>query len=353
MWEVWVRDMKTGAPIDRVFPVAFPWSSSINGDGSGTATFKVDDAEHPLTRDEIWDLFQPNAHGISLQWGNYVAYAGKISTWEYDREKKTVDVRTVDLWTEWEWRLTYGVNGYTSGTLTVANRTHSGAVAAILARAMQWSPDWAYPIDLPADAPGTFSATWEYWKKMKISDLLDQIRDEGYEIYLRPYIASNGYLRYQTRVAPKITVGSSTFHLLAAASPLSKVSYTLDGSRQLTGLQGVGNGTGQDQEVAWSGSGPYSIPIRDAKEEFPDLSGARLQAATTAALARDLSPTSQWSIGEFTIDETWTAEHAEIGRVWQIETTNEPVIPDGPHTLRVIGASGGLSTKIRTEIQDG
>lgn len=354
MWEVWVRDAKSGAPIERVFPVAFPWSSSINGKGSATATFKINDAENPLTRDQVWSLFLPNNRLLSLQWGDYVAFAGKIDGWKYNRKSQTVVVSAVDLWNEWDWRLTYGVSGYLSGSLAVSNRTHSGAVATILNRGMQWGPLWVYPIDLPADAPGTFSAMWEYWRKMKISDLLNQVRDEGYEIYLRPYIASDGNLRFQTRVAPQVTVGTSSFHIFADESPLSKVEYELDGSRQLTGLQGLGNGTGQDQDVAWAGAGVYTIPIRDAKQDFADLTGARLQAATNAALAADVTPLVQWSIDEFTIDpDVWTPEHAEIGRVWQVEAFGDAVIPDGTYTLRVIAAGGDLSMKIRTEIQSG
>ncbi|MCB8043627.1 hypothetical protein JM654_03810 [Microbacterium oxydans] len=41
--------------------------------------------------------------------------------------------------------------------------------------------EWSYPIDLPADGAGTISATWEYWKKLTIEDLLTQIEELGYE----------------------------------------------------------------------------------------------------------------------------------------------------------------------------
>jgi hypothetical protein len=350
-WEVWVHEAITGTPVERVFPEVFPWSTSLLGDGKATATFKVDDVRKQLTRARIWSLFVPNARMLVLRRGSFVAYAGKIDDWDYDRDAQVLTVASVELENEWSWRLTYGVSGYADGTLVVSNRTHSGAARAILARAIQRSPEWNYPIDLPADAPGTFSAQWDFFKKFKISDLLDQIRSEGYEIYLRPYVDANGNLRLQARVEPKVTIGASTFILQAAESPLSAVGYKLDGSRQLTGLQGVGNGTGQDQEVAWAGSGPYTIPIRDAKRDFPDLTGARLQAATNQTLSDERVPLVQWSIGQFTISPVWPIEHAAVGRAWQVDSTGDIVIPDGTHALRVIALSGDLSDTVKVEVQ--
>ncbi|GAA1149104.1 hypothetical protein F6W69_10695 [Microbacterium oxydans] len=350
-WEAWIHEAITGAPVERVFPEAFPWSTSLLGDGKATTTFKVDDVQKRLTRDRIWSLFVPNARMLVLRRGSFVAYAGKIDDWDYDRDSQVLMVASVELENEWSWRLTYGVSGYTDGTLTVVNRTHSGAVRAILARATQRSVEWNYPIDLPSDAAGTFSAQWDFFKKFKISDLLDQIRAEGYEIYLRPYIDANGNVRFQARVEQKILIGASTFILQAAESPLSGVNYKLDGSRQLTGLQGVGNGTGQDQEVAWAGSGPYTIPIRDAKRDFPDLAGPRLQAATNQTLADERVPLVQWSVGQFTISEKWSAEQAAVGRAWQIDSTGDNVIPDGTHALRVIALSGDLSDTMKVEVQ--
>ncbi len=350
-WQVCIHESITGNFIERVFPETFTWSTSLLGDGTGTTTFKVDDTQKQLTRERIWSLFAPNARMIVLRRGSFVAYAGKIDDWDYAKDETTITVSSVELENEWSWRLTYGVNVYTQGTLVVTNRTHSGAARAVLARAMQWSPEWAYPIDLPADASGTFSAQWDFFKKFKISDLLEQIRAEGYEIYFRPYLDANENLRFQTRVARKITIGASTFILGAEKTPLSGVHYRLDGSRQLTGLQGVGNGTGQDQEVAWAGAGAYAIPIRDAKRDFPDLVGARLQEATNQTVNDEKAPLAQWSVGAFTVGENWPIEHAAVGRSWLIDATGDIAIPDGTHPLRVISASGDLSDTVKVEVQ--
>lgn len=355
MFELWTHDTITGDERKQVFPAedGASWSMKIDGTGSCMFVFVVNDAETGMGLAEIRSTFRANATFFALRWGSTVVGAWKLEDWEYD-DRGVVTVPGVELRNEASWRLTYGVSVYTSGTLTVTNRSHSGAVRAILARFMQWAPEWAYPIDLPADGSGSFSQTWEFWKKFTIEDLLTQIEDEGYEVVFRPYLTAGRQLRFQTLVAQRVSVGTSYFHLQSADSPLSGVKYKESGAEQLTGLQGIGNGTGQDQAVAWAGnSGSTGIPIRDAKREFPDLTGARLQAATNAAFAEVANPIAQWTVGTFTASEEYPPSNATVTRGWQLESRGHPVFPNGIHGLRVIAASGSFSTQISMEVQRG
>lgn len=353
MFELWTHDAITGDERKRVFPAeqGAQWSMNLLGTGTCSFVFVVNDAETGMTGAEVDATFKPNATMFSLRWGTTVMGAWKIEDWEY--ADGLVTVTGVEIRNEATYRLTYGVSVYTSGTLTVTNRSHSGAVRAILARFMQWAPEWKYPIDLPADGSGSVTTTWEFWKKLTINDLFTQIEDEGYEVVLRPYLTSGRQLRFQTLVAAKVSVGTSYFHLQAADSPLSGIRYKKSGAEQLTGLQGVGNGTGQDQEVAWAGnSGSSGIPIRDAKREFPDLTGARLQAATNATFAALSQPIVQWTVSSFTASDYYPPSHAVCGRGWQLESKRHPIFPDGTHNLRVIASSGSFSNVISTEVQD-
>jgi len=125
----------------------------------------------------------------------------------------------------------------------------------------------------------------------------------------------------------------------------------VDGSEQLTGLQGLGNGTGEDQDVRWAGVASPTIPVRDARRDFPDLTGAALQAATNAAMAAEASPLVQWSVGAFHTSDEWSAEHAAPGRAWRLSVRGDVVVPDGDYAIRVIAASGGLGRTIKTEVQ--
>ena len=349
--ETWLFDMRTGNRIRRVWPSAHPWQTDLKGEGSSTATFKTDDAERPLTN--VPATFRPNARGLAVLWGDAVLYAGKIESWVYDRDAQTLAVSTVEIRQEMSWRLTYGVNQYENGTLSIANRSASGAVRAILARAMQWSAEWALPIDLPPDGPGTITSTWEFWRKLRISDLLTQIEEEGYEVYFRPYLAGN-QIRYQTVVASKIALARTRFMLQAAELPIDRILYMVDGSSEVTGVQGLGDGMEQDQQVAWAGSTTgQDIIIRDTKKAYPDLVGARLQEATNAGLIEDQVPLVQWSVGRYLVSEGWSPVHALPGRAWSIYSKGDPIIPDGTHELRVIAVQGdALSNVIEAEVQD-
>lgn len=358
MLSLWTHDAITG---DERKAVTAPsvdegtnWSMNISGSGECSFVFSVEDTDDGLTLARIRELFTPNSTLLSLRWnGTDVVGAWKVEDWDYGEDESTIIVTGVEIRNEANWRMTYGVSVYELGTLTVTNRSHQGAVRAILARFMQWSPEWAYPIDLPADGAGTFTQTWEFWKKLTIADLLTQIEDEGYEILFRPYLTTARQLRYQILVAPRVTSGTSYFHLQADESPLGGVRYKESGAEQITGGQGTGNGTGQDQPVAWAGGGPYLIPIRDAQRQFPDLAGARLQAATNAWFAEKKDVQAQWTVKTFTASDEHSAAKATVGRGWQLDSNGHRVFPDGRHGLRVIASSGSWSNQIGVEVQGG
>lgn len=125
----------------------------------------------------------------------------------------------------------------------------------------------------------------------------------------------------------------------------------VSGVDQVTGVHGLGSGTGQDQVSAVAGNLAFLIPARDVKIPFPDLAGARLQAATDAARDAGRNPIVQWTVGAFTFSDTYGPEHGLSGRAWQLQSKGHPIYPDGEHELRVIAASGSWSNRIKTEVQ--
>ncbi|MDI9889979.1 hypothetical protein [Microbacterium sp. IEGM 1404] len=350
-WSLKVHDAYTGAPVRSVTSVDSKWSTSLAGDGVSTETIVVNDAENPWPHGDVANLFRPKARIIARWWGGSPLYAHLIEDWDYDKDAGTVTVEAADLLGEADWRMVDGVGADKYSTLTVTRRTPSGAIAAALARMMQWGWEWQYPIDLPADAPGEIDGSWPFWKKHRISDIIKQIEDRaGVETYLRPYATADGGIRFQTRVGGPITIGSTLLHLDADETPIAGVRYRVDGKKQITGLLGVGNGSGEDQETAWRG-GIIRIPIRDIKESFPDLTGDALGQATEQYYLRNVDPVTQWSIGSYTIGDGYPPELAAPGRLWQVNSVGDPVIPDGVHPIRVIKASGTNGRQIQTEVQ--
>jgi hypothetical protein len=357
-WSLWVHDQITGNPMGRVKGKG-DWSISIGGDGQSSVTVVTNDAEEPFEPGYVDYLFTPNARMLVRWWGvnggahpdDLPVSAHKIEDYDYDRDAGTVAVSAIDLLDFTEWRLIAGVGSDKSATLTITNRSAEGAVCAAFYQMMNIAPEWALPIDLPADDPGGFSGKWEFWKGPMIADVLKEIRDrEGVEIYLEPRATALGGVRLKVLVGAPIVVGGVKFNLDAARSPIAGVHYRKDGKSQNTGLLGVGQGTGEDQHTRWAG-GSYIIPIRDTRKTFPDMTGDALQQATTTAFLANRNPVVQWDIGSFTIGDDWTPDMVLPGRLLWLEIHDDPVIPDGVHAVRVISLSGGDGLQLKPEVQ--
>lgn len=361
-WSLWVHDLITGEP---VAPLTMQlgvegdgWSASIGGDGASTTTIVANDADTPWTPATIDNLLSPGKRMIARWWGaqggahpaDMVVYAHKIQSYDYDRDAGTITITGVDLIAEAEWRMIDGVLAPKDSVLTILNRTPSGAVAQTLARMMQWGPEWWYPIDLPADASGDFSGSWVFWKQFTISEILAEIRERtGVEIFLRPYATGSGGVRFQTRVGAPITVGGINLNIDADETPVAGIKYRKDASQVLTGLLGIGNGTGEDQETRWAGN--PAAPIRDTKKSFNDLVGDPLQQATSSYYTANRSPVVQWDVGAFVVSEDFPPAVALPGAVFNFEVSGDPVIPDGVHALRVLAVSGTNGRQVKPEVQ--
>lgn len=356
----WVHDQKTGDPIRRVWIAEdAPWSTSLSGDGESTFAVVVNDDEQGWEPGDIADVFRPNARMLVRWWGvhggahadDIVICAHKVEDYDYALDAGTVSVKAVDVADFAEWRLIDGVGADKYSSLVIANKSAACAVSMAFARMMQWNPDWYLPIDLLPDEAGSFSGSWVFWKGTLISDVLKEIRDRtGVEVYLEPYATSSGGVRFRQRVGAPIAVGSTHFHLKAAESPLAGVHYRVSGVNQVTGLEGIGLGTGEDQERR-NAQGVLNIPIRDTRKTFPDLSSEALQQAANTYYAANVTPTVQWDIGSFTVGDGWTPDMVFPGRVLTLEVYGDPVIPDGVHTVRVIKLSGGNGRQLKPEVQ--
>jgi hypothetical protein len=356
---MWSHDARTGDPIGRVPVQDSQWNTGIGTGYDGTHTF-VTSGSDGIRGSAVDAFFEPNDRILALWWGDQCAWAHKVEDWDYGLSSSSIVVKTVDLLTETQWRMVGQVDAPNSLTLTVTDRSAAGAIRALFTRMMQWSSDWAYPIDLPADSAGSVSGDWPFWKKRRIADIVDEILEQtGSEIYLRPYNAGAAgarQLRFQTLVASRIQVGLSSFNLQAKKQPLTDVHFKKSGALQVTGVLGVGGGTGtgEDQPTAWAGlmGDPAIIPIRDTKHNFPGLTGDALQEATNNYFEANRVPLTQWSIGGFTISDEWSPEDAAVARGWQIESNGDDVIPDATHNLRVLKLSGSLGRELKVEVQD-
>lgn len=354
MRECWVHDTVTGVRLRRVFPSGGSWTSKVDGVGDSSLTFRLLDPRWGLDRATARDLFQPNKRTLVVTWGSHVESATVNSTasWDRDTGVLTVQGRTVREFASQ--RLTFGVDNYANGDLTITNRTHAGAVRAILTRMTQWNTDWALPLDLPADASGTYSKAVKNYDVAFIESLLGQIEAEGYEIGFRPYLDANYSLRYQVQVSPQITVGgATTLPISVKKSRVKSFKVVEDGAALLTGVFVVGNGTEADMSTGWAGTGGVSgMPIRDASISAKDVrDGAALTRTAAAELAARVSPIVQRSFS-VQVDEEFSPELISPGRLLDMDVRGDGWTPDGVARFRSVSLRSDYgSLTVSPEVQ--
>lgn len=353
MWNTRIFDTKTGAPVLRLDsdPVDARWSSRLGAEGSGSHSFSLFDLG--LTATESRSLFEEQNRTVVACWGDHVSYSGVIQEAKFIRKTSRLTVGHDQLRTFWRARMQFGVGAASGGTLTVTNKSFSGAVRAILARAMQHSAEWTLPIDLPADGAGTFSATWDWWRFLTIDDLLTEIEEQGVEIDFRPYIDGSGNLRYQTVVGQPIVGATVDLPVSVDDSRVSDLEVTRDGSKRVTGVIVAGEGTEAGTLTAWAGNGAGTnpIPIRDVYRSQKDIDDpARLQAIADQMYAEQKNSVEQWSF-DLQLSDEFGPEFAAIGRLLKMDVRGDLWIPDGAPTNRVIALSGGLGMSVKPEVQ--
>lgn len=340
------------------------WTARLNGQGQGSHTLKMFGSA--LSGAQGRELTRGNKYAVAQVWGTTVAYAGIITDDDWDEESETLTLQSKEMRAHMApGRMSFGVNQYNPAgvTVTITNRSHAGAVRAVLQAVQAPSAEWALAIDLPADGSGSFSARWRFEETLTWEDMLQQIEADGCEITFRPYISASGQLRWQTLVAAKIQTGTALD--LAAKVPESIVTglkVKRSSATLATGVLAFGKGQGQDRPYAYaptSGSGATDQPVRDVKVTFPDIEvrrgnaadQARLQAAADAEYALRRDPVEQWSFGLHIADQgPGIALPGALLRIW---VHGSKRIPDGGHLKRVIALGGDWGMGVNPEVQDG
>lgn len=353
--ECWVHDRLTGARVHRLRAEGGNWTARVSGVDESSLTFIAEDQGFDTraeARAAFRDLFDADRRFMVVSWGDHVESAtfNRVPVYDFSAGEFEVAGRGIRAFAAE--RSTFGVNNYVNGDLTITNRTHSGAAAQVWTRLTQWTSDWSFPVDLSADAPGTYSRAIKRDEMATGEALFQAIEAQGYEIGFRPYFTASYAVRWQMQVQPRITVGAAVDVPLSVEHPAAdRVQITEDSSKRLTGVFYVGTGHGEDTIKAWAGD-PQDRPIRDSFRYAKDiLDQAALQKMADSAFAVEKNAVKQWSL-EVDAGDDFSPELVAPGRLLDLNIADDWWMDDGTYRQRVVSVRGEFgSLTLRPEVQ--
>jgi len=349
VWEYWIHDTQTGAPLVRILPSSAKWTRRLTGTGSGDLTLNLSDPD-VIPREQVRDLLRANNRVVAVTWGEHVAFAGYITNVVYHRATRTVDVSLREIRGLLARRFTGPTSNYgTAWNLTITDRSPSGAVRAILSRVLTLFTAYNLPIDLPPDGAGTFDREVVRWETVTGEDLISEVEALGVTVDFRPYLTA-GMLRWECTVDTLIDRGTTDFSVSAPESPVSTLDVTIDGTSQITGVIVVGKGTGADMRVAGVSDSAGGVAIA-AKTEAKDIENQGvLGTIANATMTARKFPTEQWALTVRAGDDV-TPAMVEPGRHLRLDIRDDPFIPDDQITKQVIALAGDTGLTLTPEVQ--
>ena len=365
MWSYTMCDSRTGARLLDVTPSAGRWSAELNASGFGAHVFQLGDRE--LTR-ELWrDLTTPWSRTLVQSWAGVPVYAGLISGRPYDRDAQRLTVESVDVRDLFRARYPFGVNSYWqpgTGETVPGKLVLSGlSLRAIAARVMQESlvgPESTYsmPINLPsAVEAGAHSRTFENFNFQSTADILSELQETagGPDIHFQPVWGAGGLewnMVAGSSSVPQFVGSSFEFNLTAEKHGLSSISLAEDALKQVTGVFGVGQGSGADLIVGGTpGASVAGIPARDVVvNRRMAKSKPEVSAFAFEQVAAFKWPTTQPSYSTLASGPVPVSD-LRIGSLIRTFDEGDPWMPDGWSTHRVVGLSGGVDETVKLTVE--
>jgi hypothetical protein len=206
--------------------------------------------------------------------------------------------------------------------------------------------------------PGPHSRVYENFNFQKVGDILEELQnaDGGPDIEFVPqWSPSTGRLEWVTRAgspdAPALTGGTFKFNLTAEKSGLSGFSIDEDALKQVTGVFGVGEGSGADMIVGGTpGLAIADIPARDDVVNYRN--------AKTPSQASSLATEHVKAHWKATWQPSFTVQASDtdpttlvLGSTVSIYDKDDPWNPDGWQDYRLVSIGGGVDDKVKLTVQ--
>ncbi|MDF2047281.1 hypothetical protein P2P98_14030 [Microbacterium sp. Kw_RZR3] len=349
-WRFWIVNTVTGERRREVFPKAGRWQTMLNGVGDGEHSFRLDDTDTQLPRDMWRSLSLPWASTLVVCWGDLPVYAGVILRRTWTSSSSTLVLSHKEFRVVATKRMLYGVGPYDArATLTIANKSNRGLARAFAFHALIDGGDrWRLPVALPPDETGEWTREIERWQFRTLESLLSEVQesDGGPDIHFRPRWTGAGTLEWELRLGtPRLTGPTLNVNVSATESPATNFTEIGDATMQLTGLWGLGEGSGAGRLVSAQPMPEGSpVPFLDTSRTFSNIDQQdRLDSITTESLQTSREMTDQWGFGLKGGD--WPEKAipgATVHWFHQGDRFVQPT-PEGGATSYLIGVSGDMT----------
>ncbi|MGC5078454.1 hypothetical protein [Agrococcus sp. DT81.2] len=353
-WTHQIVDTKSGTRLTNVDVADWPYQTLANTAGQGTCDVVVRGSG--LTKSDWDDLLRPRDRTIVHSLDGFAMYAGLIERETWDGASGVSKVASIEMRAMASRRYPFSVPTYNAGfAFDVSGKSWRGIARAIVKAGFHSIPGDSFhlPIILPADEAGTQSKH-EPWNEFKlVEDLLREVqdRDGGPDIYFDPVWSSSGKLEWWLKIgSPRLD--GPTFESRATGSYIDGLKVIVDGSKQLTGVFGIGSGQGHRRVVGKAGSiaGP-SIPDMDAPVSFTKVDvQSEADSLAMAHLKAHRTATTAWSF-DMVMDGSWAPHELRPGSTVRIWHDGDERVAAGWRDEYVTSVSGGPSEVMRVGVR--
>ncbi|WP_309129483.1 hypothetical protein [Microbacterium sp.] len=334
LWQAYSCDAITGKQIDRIPFSAFSYARLLSAGGDGQAAVPLDGT---FTKTELRSLLQPLSRMLVLERDGVVEYMGTVAhPPKYVRGQSTVSVQLEDVWARFlrrgGWDHTAPNVEKWETTVTGSLRDHAVAVIRRGRDEGPVLPEMGLPISLPAVQSGSVARTYYGYHVEMVGDVLQDLLDEGLDVYFQPRWISNGDSDWLMRSDIGWSSGvTREFFVTADLSEVAGFSESGDASRVTNNARYVGEGSEVDMLVRSNRNTASPYPLLDKTTQAKNVSDvAQLSAMANQDLTMYGAPTIQWEfsvLGDSPVD---------VGDTVRLHFDGDPWIPDGWHTRRVV-----------------
>jgi hypothetical protein len=356
-----IFEIRTGKIVIRDIPVIDnpDFMRQVNQEGSWSISIQVGDISVPAT-ETLRGIFAPWRFGCAIAWDDqYIAQAGPIITSQFDDDSAIISVSGGGLWSLLNRRVVidpdYPLAPTTASSLLnlATGDLNYGplslhTIAKHLVQDSCARPNFALPIDFPADISGTSVRNYPIYDLAPVGQRLKELTqvENGPDVDFAPYFdpSTPGYIRFQMRIGNPLLEQDGLDLVWDYGTGLRAVSIDSNGTAMVSGSFIRGNGSERaslvayDQDLTLVNGG---WPPTEIVESYSSVTeGATLQGHAAGAIELRRVPIELWS-ADVRADQIPMFGTYHPGTFAVFNMIDHLWVPDGGYLQRILGFQNG------------